>query len=71
MSKFLSIKTHGCVSVAKTDMWHISVHVLFTGTTKSPFSTPSISVTTGLISTRFAHCMPIIYMTLQTKFEEN
>ena len=35
VSLLKSIKTHGCMSVAKKDMWHTSV--LFTGTTKSPF----------------------------------
>ena len=42
------IKTHDHVSAAKKDVWHTSV--LFTGTAKSPFSTPHISITTGLIS---------------------
>ena len=63
------IKTHGHVSAAKEDVWHTSV--LFTGTTKLPFSTPHISITTGLISIRFTYFMPFIYMTLHTKFEEH
>ena len=45
------IKTHGRVSAAKEVVWHTSV--LFTGTTKSPFSTHHISITTGLISIKF------------------
>ena len=64
-----TIKTHGCVPAAKEDVWHTSV--LFTGTAKSPFSTPHISITTGPISIKFTHFMPCIYMTLHTKFEEN
>ena len=40
----IDIKTHGRVSAAKKAMWHTSV--LFTGTAKSPFSTPHISITT-------------------------
>ena len=63
------IKTHGCVSAAKEDVWHTSV--LFTRTAKSPFSTPHISITTGPISIKFTYFMPSIYMTLHTKFEEN
>ena len=41
------IKTHGHVSAAKKGVWHTSV--LFTGTAKSLFSTPHISITTGLM----------------------
>ena len=59
-----TIKTHSRVSAAKEDVWHTSV--LFTGTAKSPFSTPHISITTGLISIKFTHCMPCIYTTLYT-----
>ena len=63
------IKTHGRVSAAKEVVWHTSV--LFTGTAKSPFSTPHISITTGPISIKFTYFMPSIYTTLHTKFEEN
>ena len=42
------IKTHGRVSAVKKDVRHTSV--LFTGTAKSPFSTPHISITTRPIS---------------------
>ena len=45
--------------------------VLFTGTAKSQFSTPHISITTGLISIKFTYFMPSVYATLHTKFEEN
>ena len=45
------IKIHSRVSAAKKNVRHASV--LFTGTTKSPFSTPHISITTGLISIKF------------------
>ena len=62
------IKTHGRVSVAKKDVRHTSV--LFTGTTKSLFSTPHISIT-GPISIKFIYFMSSIYMTWRTKFEEN
>ena len=68
MQKPLYIKTHGRVSAAKEVMWHTSV--LFTGTAKSPFSTPHISITTGPISMKFIYFMPSIYTTLHTKFEE-
>ena len=68
-SHFLKgIKTHG-LSAAKEDMWHTSV--LFTGTAKSPFSTPHISITTGQISIKVKYFMPCIYTTLHAKFEEN
>ena len=63
------IKTHGRVSAAKEVVWHTSV--LFTGTAKSPFSTPHISITTGPISIKFIYFMPSIYTTLHIKFEEN
>ena len=63
------IKTHGCVSAAKKDMRHTSV--LFTGTAKSPFSIPHISITTGLISIKFTYFKPSIHTTLHTKFERN
>ena len=59
---------HGRASAAKKDVRHTSV--LFTGTTKSPFSTPHISLT-NLISIKFTYFMPSIYVTLHTKFEEN
>ena len=39
-------------------MWHTSI--LFTGTAKSPFSTPHISITTGPISIKFTYFMPSI-----------
>ena len=64
-----SIKTHGHVSVAKKDIWHTSV--LFTGTTKSPFSTPRIFITTGPISIEFTYYIPSIYTTWRTEFEVN
>ena len=63
------IKIHGYVSVAKEDVWHTGV--LFTGTAKSPFSTPHYSITTKPISIKFTYFMPSIYTTLHTKFEEN
>ena len=63
------IKTHSRVPAVKEDMRHTSV--LFTGTAKSPFSTPHISITTGPISIKFTYFMPSIYTTLDTKFEEN
>ena len=50
-SELIMIKTHSHVSVAKKAMWHTSV--LFTGTANSLFSTPLISITTGLISIKF------------------
>ena len=43
-----AIKTHGHVSAAKKDVRHTSV--LYTGTAKSPFSTPHICIITGPIS---------------------
>ena len=67
--QYFVIKTHGHVLAAKEDVWHTSV--LFTGTAKSPFSTPQISITTGLISIKFTYFMPFIYITLHTKFKEN
>ena len=63
------IKTHSRVSGAKEDVRDTSV--LFTGTAKSPFLTPHISITTGPISIKFTYCMPSIYTTLHAKFEEN
>ena len=54
-----TIKTHGRVSVAKKAVWRTSV--LFTGATNSPFSPPHISITTALISIKFAYSMPSIY----------
>ena len=53
------IKTQGCVLAAKKNVQCTSV--LFTGTTKSPFSTPHISITTNLISIKFTYYMPSIY----------
>ena len=58
------IKTHGHVSAAKKDMQHTSV--LFTGTDKSLFSTPHISITTWPICTFTLHIHCLTY-----KFEEN
>ena len=58
------IQTHGRVSAAKEVMWH--TNVLFTGTAKSPFSTPHISITTRPISITFTNFMPSIYTTLHT-----
>ena len=55
------IKTHGRGSVAKKDVWHTIV--LFTGTTKSLFSTPHTSITTEPISIKFIYFMPSIYTT--------
>ena len=52
------IKTHGRVSAAKKDVRHTSV--LFTGTAKSPFSTPHIFITTGPISIKFTYFIPSI-----------
>ena len=63
------IQTQGCVSAAKKVMWRTSV--LFTGTTNLPFSTPHITITTGLLSIKFTYFMPSIYATLHTIFEEN
>ena len=66
----VQIKTNGCVSAAKKDMRHTSV--LFTGTAKSLFSTPHISITTGPISIIFTYFMPSIYTWLYIpNFEEN
>ena len=60
-----SIKTHR-VSSAKKDVWHTSV--LITGTAKSPFSTPHISITTAPISIKCTYFMPMI---LHTTLEGN
>ena len=68
-SYIIIIKTHVRVSAAKKAVWHTSV--LFTGTAKLPFSTPCISITTGLISMKFTYFIPYIYVTLHTKFERN
>ena len=65
------IKTHGRVSAAKKDVRHTSVLFIITGTTKSPFSTLHISITTGPICIKFTYFMPSIYTTVHTKFEEN
>ena len=35
---------------------------MFTGTTKSPYSTPQISMTTEPISIKFTYFMPYIYV---------
>ena len=64
-----SIKTHGQVSVARKDVLHTSV--LFTGTSNLRFSTPCVSVTAGLICTKFMHFMPFISTILHTQFDEN
>ena len=56
------IKTHGCVSAAKKAMWRTSV--LFTVTPNSPFSTPRISIATGMIYIKFTNFMSSIYTTL-------
>ena len=45
--------------------------VLFTGTTKSPFSIHHISITTGLISIKFKYFIPSLYTTLHTNFQKN
>ena len=63
------IKAQGYVSVAKKDVQHTSA--LFTGTAKSPFSTPCISITAGPISIKFTYFMASIYTSLYTKFEVN
>ena len=63
------IKTHSRVSVVNKDVRHTSV--LFTGTSKSPISTPHTSITTGSISIKFTYLMSPIYTTLHTKFEGN
>ena len=65
----LVIKTHGRVSAAKKDAQHTSV--LFTGTAKTPYSTPHISITSGPIPIKFMYLMPSIYTTWHTKFEKN
>ena len=61
--------TQHCVLVPKKAMWCTSV--LFTVTTNSAFSTPRISITTGLISIKFTYFMPSMYVTLHTTFERN
>ena len=63
----VDIKTRGRVSAAKKDVRHTSV--LFTGTAKSPFSTPHISIHTRPISIKFTYVIPYIYTTLHIKFE--
>ena len=52
------IKTHGHVSAAKKGMQYTSV--LFTGTPKSPFPTPHISITTEPISIKLTYFRPSI-----------
>ena len=47
MKTIKTVKTHGHMSVAKKAVWCTSV--LFIGTANSPFSSPCISITTGLI----------------------
>ena len=64
---YTMIKTHGRVSAAKEDVWHTSV--LFTRTTKLPFSTPHISITTEPISIKCTYFMPCLYTILHTKFK--
>ena len=44
-------------------VWHISV--LFTGTTKLPFSILCISRTTGLICAKFTYIFYVLYMYIQ------
>ena len=61
----LVIKTHSRVSAAKKDVRH--TRVLFTGISKSPFSTPHISITTRPISIKFMYYMPSIYTIWHTK----
>ena len=63
------IKTHSHLSAAKKGVQHTSL--LFTGTAKSPFPTPHISITTEQISTKFTYFMLSINTILHTKFEEN
>ena len=59
------IKTHSCVSAAKKTVWCTSV--LFTETANLPFSTPHVSIATGLISIKFTYFMPSIYVTLHER----
>ena len=54
------IKTHGRVSVAKKVVQ--CTNVLFAGTANSPFSTPHISITAGLIPITLTYVMPSIYV---------
>ena len=58
--------THLCVSGQERHVAHECE-----GTTKLPFSTPCISITTGLISIKLIYFMPSTYMTLCTKFQGN
>ena len=51
--------TQSCISSQEV-VWHTSM--LFTGTTKLPFPTRCISVTTGLISVKLAYCGPSIHV---------
>ena len=67
----IRIKTHGHVSAAKKDVWHTNVLHVLTGTAKSPFATPDISTTTGLISIKFTYFTPFICTTLHTKIQGN
>ena len=60
--------TRSCVNGQESCVMH---NVLFTVTAYSLFSTPRISITTGLISIEFTYFMPSIYLTLHTKFEGN
>ena len=57
------IKTHGCVSVAKKDAWHICE--LFTSTIRLLISAPCISKTTGQVYIFYA--LHIHNLTFQRK----
>ena len=64
----IHIKTHGRVSVAKKAVWRTSV--LCTRNGNLQFSTPHISITTGIIYIKFINFMSSIYMTLHTNLKE-
>ena len=51
--------TWSCVSRQESRVAH--KYVIFTGTTNLPFSTPCISITTGLISIKFTYFIFSIY----------
>ena len=59
---------HTVVCKRSKNMQHTSV--LFTGNSKSPFSSPHISITTGPICIKFACFMPSIYMTFIQKMKK-
>ena len=63
------LNTRSCVRGQESRVVH--KYVSFTGTASLPFSTPRISITTGLISIRFTYFMLFIYTALHTKFERN